>query len=674
MVQPLNQLEGTLLTKELSLYGSLKIIHKLFPPKFCSYVGNTVKFKYPEVRSSSQGGFQVADQSRRSPEYKADYCNVGESEALPYVQTLREIPKEELAEKVVMVRFDSAILLREELDQRPQSVFNAISTIKYIYAHGAKVILVSNWRRKYNSMLLDAESAADILSSVLQHKVVVLLCISRNVPLKKEVLHKADIFLLENLSQFKEEVSNCSKFAELLSSGVDIFVNDSFSLSHKILASTVAIARFCSAHVAGIHFEGSLYRLKKATNPNKKPYIAIIGGGNIYDKAAALHFLASKCDGLVFIGMMSFQIMHALGYSVPSSLIEPGAHKAAVDIIHFAHDRNIPILYPKDFWCVNDCLPNRMEVVPAHGILDGWSPVDLGPRSVDDIKSLLMKCKKIIWIGPLKFKLSSPCINEASKLARMLDELSQQNCDVTVVGKMAYKTIMMESSSLSAYSIIESGSVVWEFFKGRKLPGIMALDRAHPFKIDWCSAYNDPAQPLIVDIGSGTGLFLLGMARRRKDLNFLGLEINKKLVTRCLDSVHQSGIFNGHFIATNATTTFRSIVSSYPGQLVLVSIQCPNPDFNNPEHRWRMLQRSLIEAVIDLLAQDGKVFLQSDIEAVAVRMKELFLKYGQGRLTLLDEAWLEENPFGVRSDWEQHVLDRGALMYRLMLSKSTNVE
>ncbi|KAF2289888.1 hypothetical protein GH714_039030 [Hevea brasiliensis] len=587
MVQPLNQLEGTLLTKELSLYGSLKIIHKLFPPKFCSYVGNTVKFKYPEVRSSSQGGFLVADQSRRSPEYKADYCNVGESEALPYVQTLREIPKEELAEKVVMVRFDSAILLREELDQRPQSVFNAISTIKYI----------CTWSQ-------------NILSSVLQQKVVVLLCISRNVPLKKEVLHKADIFLLENLSQFKEEVSNCSKFAELLSSGVDIFVNDSFSLSHKILASTVAIARFCSAHVAGFHFEGSLYRLKKAAKPNKKPYVAIIGGGNIYDKAAALHFLASKCDGLVFIGMMSFQIMHALGYSVPSSLIEPGAHRAAVDIIHFAHDRNIPN-------------------------------------------------SKIIWIGPLKFKLSSPCINEASKLARMLDELSQQNCDVTVVGKMAYKTIMMESSSLSAYSIIESGSVAWEFFKGRKLPGIMALDRAHPFKIDWCSAYNDPAQPLIVDIGSGTGLFLLGMARRRKDLNFLGLEINKKLVTRCLDSVHQSGIFNGHFIATNATTTFRSIVSSYPGQLVLVSIQCPNPDFNNPEHRWRMLQQSLIEAVIDLLAQDGKVFLQSDIEAVAVRMKELFLKYGQGRLTLLDEAWLEENPFGVRSDWEQHVLDRG---------------
>lgn len=36
-------------------------------------------------------------------------------------------------------------------------------------------------------------------------------------------------------------------------------------------------------------------------------------------------------------------------------------------------------------------------------------------------------------------------------------------------------------------------------------------------------------------------------------------------------------------------------------------LQCPNPDFNKPEHRWRMLQRSLIEAVVDLLAFGGKV-------------------------------------------------------------------
>ncbi|XP_050227352.1 uncharacterized protein LOC126676991 [Mercurialis annua] len=667
IVNPL--FDGLLPLKSSRLYGYPKIL-----PNLSSFISKNLKFNnYPSLQLSSQSGLLSAGTNESSPEYKVDYDHEAELESLPYLQTLREFPKEELAAKVVMVRFDSAILLKENVDRRSHSVSSAIMTIEYLHESGAKIILLSDWNQKINSNLLDAESAADILSSILQRKVVSLQCISGDVLLKMELFKEADILLLENLSDFKEEVANCLKFAEQLSSGVDIFVNDSFCLSHKILASTVAICHFCSAHVAGFHFEESLIQLKKTATSNRKPYIAVIGGGNLYRKADALRFLASKCDGLVFVGMMAFQIMHALGYSVPSSLIEPKANKAAMDIIDFAHHRNISILYPKDFWCRKAAAVDQVEVVPAHGISDGWLPVDLGPRSLDEINCLLAKSKKIIWIGPPKFKFSSPCIDGASKLAQMIDELSQETCDVIIVGNMACKAVITKSRSFLAYDLIESASVFWEFFKGRKLPGIMALDKAYPFTIDWSAIYRDTAQPLVVDIGSGNGMFLLEMAKRRRDLNFLGLESNSKLVRRCLASSHQSG--NRHFIATNATTTFHSIVRSYPGELILVSVQCPNPDFNNPKHRWRMLQRSLIEAVTNLLAYDGKVFLQSDIEAVALRMKELFLKYSRGRLFVSNDdqgVWLQENPFGVRSDWEQHVIDRGCPMYRLMLSKSTN--
>lgn len=76
-----------------------------------------------------------------------------------------------------------------------------------------------------------------------------------------------------------------------------------------------------------------------------------------------------------------------------------------------------------------------------------------------------------------------------------------------------------------------------------------------------------------------------------------------------------------------------------------------------------------------------QVFLQSDIEAVSGRMREEFLKFGKGKLAAHEECgdktnqgWLRENPFGVMSDWEQHVIDRGAPMYRLMLSKSTTTD
>lgn len=91
-----------------------------------------------------------------------------------------------------------------------------------------------------------------------------------------DIFKKADIIILENLMNFKEEVHNCPKFSELLSSGVDILVNDSFSQSHKILASTVGVAQFCYASLAGFHFEESLCQLKKVAKLDKKPYYAIV--------------------------------------------------------------------------------------------------------------------------------------------------------------------------------------------------------------------------------------------------------------------------------------------------------------------------------------------------------------------------------------------------------------
>lgn len=91
-----------------------------------------------------------------------------------------------------------------------------------------------------------------------------------------EGLKKENIYLLENLSNFKKEVANCVEFARVLSSGVDIFVNDSFSNSHKVLASTVGVTRFCYACIAGFHFEERLCLLKNVAEASKKPYVAIV--------------------------------------------------------------------------------------------------------------------------------------------------------------------------------------------------------------------------------------------------------------------------------------------------------------------------------------------------------------------------------------------------------------
>lgn len=78
----------------------------------------------------------------------------------PCVQTLREFPKDELFGKIVLVRFDSTILLRDNIDQDVQSASSALHTIKYLHEAGAKIILVSGWRRKNDLKLFSVEYIA----------------------------------------------------------------------------------------------------------------------------------------------------------------------------------------------------------------------------------------------------------------------------------------------------------------------------------------------------------------------------------------------------------------------------------------------------------------------------------------------------------------------------------
>lgn len=274
--------------------------------------------------------------------------------------------------KVVMVRLDLTILLREQ-KKKQSPAGRVISTIKYLHNAGAKLVLISSWSPKADSQLLKLERVAEFLSSELELKVIPVELGSGLEQSLMEDGHNSDILLLENLSQFKQEQANCSEFARRLSSGVDIFVNDAFFQSHKILASNVGITSFCYSSIAGFHFDEGMSQLKKIIKMNKWPYYAIIGGANLAGKAAALQFLASRCDGFIFVGDAAFQIMHAFGLPVPMELVEQESLEAADMLLEAAKARGVKIVLPKDFWCVNDHYPLQMKTFPANHIMDGKS-------------------------------------------------------------------------------------------------------------------------------------------------------------------------------------------------------------------------------------------------------------------------------------------------------------
>ncbi|KAI8021599.1 tRNA (guanine-N(7)-)-methyltransferase [Camellia lanceoleosa] len=196
---------------------------------------------------------------------------------------------------------------------------------------------------------------------------------------------------------------------------------------------------------------------------------------------------------------------------------------------------------------------------------------------------------------------------------------------------------------------------------------------------DWSEVYRDSTLPLMVDIGSGSGRFLMWLAKRNLDSkNYLGLEIRKKLVKRAEHWVNELALRNIHFMFANATVSFKQLISTYPGPLMLVSILCPDPHFKKKYHKRRVLQKPLVESIVDSLMPGGQVFIQSDVLEVALDMREKFdavsdelMHIDKIDTSMLcdDEGWLVSNPMGIRTEREIHAEFEGAKIYRRMYQK-----
>ncbi|XP_026409419.1 uncharacterized protein LOC113304502 [Papaver somniferum] len=200
---------------------------------------------------------------------------------------------------------------------------------------------------------------------------------------------------------------------------------------------------------------------------------------------------------------------------------------------------------------------------------------------------------------------------------------------------------------------------------------------------DWNQIFPDSTLPLMVDIGCGSGRFLLWLAKKSPQTNnYLGLEIRQKLVDRAQLWVKELSLSNIYFMFANATVCFDQIVSTYPGPLTFVSILCPDPHFKNRNRKRRVLQKILVDSIVKNLRPGGKIFVQSDVQEVALDMRNQFdaqsdelqhVDYDdavdQQEQMCDGERWLLRNPMGIRTEREIHAECEGAKIYRRMYQK-----
>lgn len=183
---------------------------------------------------------------------------------------------------------------------------------------------------------------------------------------------------------------------------------------------------------------------------------------------------------------------------------------------------------------------------------------------------------------------------------------------------------------------------------------------------NWEKVYAQPTKSLHLDIGCARGEFLLSMAQLQPDWNFLGLEIREPLVEQANAKVSEVGLSNLHYLFCNVNNSLQALFDSLGvGTLQRVTIQFPDPWFKKRQAKRRVVQPELVDTLATYLADGGVVFMQSDIEAVAVEMCARFDAHPAFHKQGTD-TWLATNPLPVPTEREISTLSRGEPVYRAL--------
>jgi tRNA (guanine-N7-)-methyltransferase len=177
--------------------------------------------------------------------------------------------------------------------------------------------------------------------------------------------------------------------------------------------------------------------------------------------------------------------------------------------------------------------------------------------------------------------------------------------------------------------------------------------------LDLAQVFPRPA-PLEVDIGCGDGAFLVALAERFPERNFLGLEKLAGRVRRACKKASRLALPNVRVLRIESAYAIQYLL--LPASVDVVHLLFPDPWPKKKHRRRRIMSADFLALVHRLLVPDGHFRVATDQKEYFAAMRELILATAFVEMTPMAETF----PL---TTFERHFLAEGAPIYRLELRK-----
>ena len=387
-----------------------------------------------------------------------------------------------LQDKRILIRVDLNVpVVNGEVSDLTR-ILRSLPTIKYILQQSGKVILLSHFGRPEGQ--INAELSLQPLCKVLSDHLNQPVYFSSNCigsPALEAInkLKSGEILLLENTRFHPGEVQNDEVFTKELATIGDIYVNDAFSAAHRAHSSTEGIAHLIPSF-AGQAMVKEIDALNSVLTSPKHPVMAIIGGSKVSTKIDLLTNLVTKVDQLVIGGAMANTFLVTKGINVGKSLCEHELTATAQKILIEANKNNCEIILPVDLEVAKELVinPDDHRSISLDQLNESEMILDIGPNSIEYLKSNLNSAKTLLWNGPLGAFEFRPFDYATIQVAQHVAQLTLEQKLVSVAGGGDTVSALNLAKVVDKFSYVSSaGGAFLEWLEGKVLPGVKVLEK-----------------------------------------------------------------------------------------------------------------------------------------------------------------------------------------------------
>lgn len=167
--------------------------------------------------------------------------------------------------------------------------------------------------------------------------------------------------------------------------------------------------------------------------------------------------------------------------------------------------------------------------------------------------------------------------------------------------------------------------------------------------------------PIHLEIGTGKGQFLAGMAKQFPEVNFIGIEVAKSIAVTAAQKLMQSDQDNILLINENAEK-LREIFAENEISTIYLNFSDPWP--KNRHEKRRLTFRTFLEQYKDVLQPSGELVLKTDNRGLFEYSLVSFSEFGMDLKEVNLDLHKAEDPENIMTEYEAKFSAKGQVIYR----------